>query len=87
MLLRLLLRCACCAVLRPEEGGPFYEPIGFVTNSRSGLIHPLDLKHGWLLADDPLSPFLWGASLPTGADRILGDVVAWAQDARAPHCH
>jgi len=71
---------AGAAVLHPDEGGPYYEPVGFVTNARSGLIHPLDLKHGWLLADDPASPFLWGASIPTGADRILGDISAWAPD-------
>ena len=69
------------AVLHPDEGGPFYEPVGFVSNARSGLIHPLDLKHGWLLADDPASPFLWGAAIPTGADRILGDLAVWAPDA------
>jgi hypothetical protein len=69
---------AGAAVLHPEDGGPFNEPVGFITNARSGRIHALDLKHGWLLADDPAAPYLWGAPLATGADRILGDVAAWA---------
>ncbi len=69
---------AGAVVLSPEQGGPFTNPVGFVTNSRSGLIHALDLKHGWVLADDPAAPFLWGAAMATGADRILGDIAVYS---------
>jgi len=72
---------AGAAVLHPETGGPFYEPVGFVTNSRDGRIWALDLKHGWFLTDDAATPFVWGAAVPTGTKRILGDVAVWAPDA------
>ncbi len=68
------------AVLHAETGGPFYEPVAFVSNSRSGLIVPLDVKHGWLLADDRASPFLEAQPIPTGADRILGEIAVFAPD-------
>ncbi len=69
---------AGAAVLHPDQGGPFYEPIGFVSNARNGRIWPLDLKHGWVVADDSAAPFLAGVPIPTGQRRILGDVVAYA---------
>jgi len=69
---------AAVAVLHPETGGPFYEPVGFVANSRSGRIVPLDIKHGWLLADDRSAPFLEAQPIPTGADRILGEIAVFA---------
>lgn len=72
---------AGAAVLHPDLGGPFTEPVGFVSNSRSGLIHALDLKHGWVLADDPAAPFLWGAAMATGADRLLGDLAVYSPTA------
>jgi hypothetical protein len=69
------------AVLHPETGGPFYEPVAFVANSRNGRIVPLDLKHGWVLADDPAAPFLNAQQIPTGSERILGPLQVWAPDA------
>ncbi|MCP4919292.1 MAG: hypothetical protein GY913_20515 [Proteobacteria bacterium] len=69
------------AVLHPEDGGPFYEPTAYVSNSRNGRIVQLDVKHGWLLADDPSSPFLDGQPIPTGTDRILGEIAVYAPDA------
>ncbi|MCB9744937.1 MAG: hypothetical protein H6741_29145 [Alphaproteobacteria bacterium] len=68
------------AILHPGDGGPFYEPVALVANSRSGRIVPLDLKHGQVLADDPAAPFLRASPLATGADRILGEMVVWAPD-------
>ncbi|MCB9762873.1 MAG: hypothetical protein H6739_23940 [Alphaproteobacteria bacterium] len=68
------------AVLHPDQGGPFYEPVAVVANSRSGTLIPLDVKHGLLVADDPAAPFLRGSPIPTGAARILGDLVIWAPD-------
>ena len=68
------------AVLHHETGGPFSEPVGFVANSRSGRITPLDLKHGRLLSDDRASSFLRASYLPTGGDRILGELAVYAPD-------
>ncbi len=66
------------AVLHPSQGGPFEEPVGFVSNSRSGHITPLDLKHGRVLSDQPTGSFLRGAYISTGADRVLGDIAVRA---------
>ena len=64
-------------ILRPE-GTLFEEPVGFVANSRSGHIVPLDLKHGTLLGDQFAVPFLRPRWVATGSSRLLGDIVAWA---------
>jgi len=66
------------AVLHPLQGGPFEEPVGFVSNSRSGRITALDLKHGRLLSDSPSCSFLRSAYVATGRDRILGDIAVFA---------
>lgn len=58
---------------------PFERPIGFVANSRSGTIVPLDLKEGRLLTDDSTASFLRAGVLATGQTRQLGDVVAFAK--------
>ncbi len=68
-------------VLHPDQGGPFEEPVGFVSNSRSGRITLLDLKHGRLLSDQPSCSFLRSSYVATGRDRILGEVAARAPDA------
>ncbi len=90
---------AAAAVL-PGLTGPFDEPVGYIANARGGWIVPLDLKHGRFLTDDPTASFLRASYLPTGAARLLSDVVvvsdatrvtAWALDAasgrvlRVPH--
>ncbi len=68
------------AVLHPDQGGPFEEPVGFVSNSRSGRITALDLKHGRLLTDQPSCSFLRSPYVATGRDRILGDIALFAPD-------
>ncbi len=65
-------------VLHPEQGGPFDEPVGFVSNSRSGRITALDLKHGRILSDSPGSSFLRAPYVATGRDRILGEIAVSA---------
>jgi len=65
-------------VLQPEEGGPFWTPIGFVGNSRDGTITPLDLRRGSLLGDQYGSPFTRPRVIATGEMRQLGQLVAWA---------
>ena len=60
--------------------GPFDEAIGFVANTRSGTIVPIDLKHATLLGDQLASPFLQPRWVATGDDRMLGDLLAWAPD-------
>lgn len=68
------------AILPEGEGGPFETPAGFVANSRSGSIVPLDLKEERLLNDDPQGSFLRASALPTGRDRMLIDVGVHAAD-------
>jgi hypothetical protein len=65
------------SILSPE-GTIFDEPVGFVANSRSGHIIPLDLKHGTLLSDQFAAPFMRPRWVATGSSRLLGDIVAWA---------
>ncbi len=69
------------AVLDPSEGGPFDEPVGFVANSRSGTIVPIDLKHVTLLADQPGSPFLMPRQVATGDERRLDQLAVFATEA------
>jgi hypothetical protein len=79
------------AVLQPEVGGPFQEPVGFVANGHGGQIVPLALKQGRFLTDDPTISFLRTNPLPTGGLRRLTsvavvpqgvrEVVLWAGDA------
>ena len=65
------------AVLVPEDNDLFEEPVGFVANSRSGTIVPLDLKYGVLLADQNAAAWLRPRVVATGDERILDQVVAW----------
>lgn len=59
------------AVLQPEDGSPWRDPVGFVASAQNGQIGAVDLKHGRFLVDDPLVSFLRGNFLPTGRDRLL----------------
>jgi hypothetical protein len=65
-------------VLDSREMGPFEEPVGFVANSRSGLIVPIDLKHATLLSDQFAAPFIRPRWVATGAARILGQLAVWS---------
>ena len=65
-------------VLDSREMGPFEEPVGFVANTRSGLIVPIDLKHATLLSDQVAAPFIRPRWVATGSERILGQVAAWS---------
>ena len=65
-------------VLDSREMGPFEEPVGFVANTRSGLIVPVDLKHATLLSDQVAAPFIRPRWVATGSERILGQVAVWA---------
>lgn len=65
-------------VLTPADGGPFEEPIGFVSNLRSGRITPIDLKHATLLSDQPTAPWLDARGVALGDERQLGEIIAWA---------
>ncbi len=62
------------AAVLTSADGPFVEPVGYVANRLSGVITPLDLKHGRLLTDDPTASFLRAAAIPTGSGRLLSDV-------------
>lgn len=69
------------AVLDPSDGGPFDEPVGFVANSRSGTIVPIDVKHVTLLTDQPGAPFLLPRQIATGDERQLDQLAVVADDA------
>lgn len=60
------------------EGGPFADPVGFVSNMRSGRIIPLDLKAGRYLSDSLASPFLPPRGIATGDQRQLGPLVPFS---------
>ena len=96
LILALLLLSACgddeegpdwfdgpvgAAVLTPDQGGPYEEPVGFVGNARSGTIVPLDLKHATLLSDQPAAPYLMPRQIATGDARQLDEIAVWANDA------
>lgn len=66
------------AVLQPETGGPFEQPVGFVANAIGGNIILLDLKFGRFLTDDPTASFLRTNWLPTGGTRLLAAVAPYA---------
>ena len=66
------------AVLQPEVGGPFEEPIGLVASGINGQISTLALKQGWFLADDPTSTFARGTPIATGRERRLGSIEVYA---------
>ncbi|MEQ1564778.1 MAG: hypothetical protein ABMA64_03985 [Myxococcota bacterium] len=71
------------AVLQPELGGPFLEPVAFVANGHGGQIVPLALKQGRFLTDDPTAAFLRTNPIPTGASRRLGSVAVVARSVSA----
>ena len=52
--------------------------MGFVANTRSGTIVPLDLKQGTLLSDNISAPFMLPRVVATGDQRQLGEIAAWA---------
>jgi hypothetical protein len=66
------------AVLHPEVGGPFDEPIAFVGNGHGGLITLLALKQGRFLSDSTTSSFLRTAPLATGRDRLIRSLAVYA---------
>jgi hypothetical protein len=70
------------AWLPESDDHPFKTPIGFVSNSRSGTIVPLNLKEGRLLSDDMSTSFLRASLLAMGRTRQLGDLSAFASEDR-----
>jgi hypothetical protein len=61
-----------------EDGGPYESAVGFVANTRSGTIVPLDLKQGTLLSDNIAAPFMLPRVIATGDERQLGEIAVWA---------
>ena len=67
----------------PESADlPFAGAVGFVSNSRSGTIVPLDLVEGRILSDDPMASFLRASPIATGRTRQLRDVEAFASEGK-----
>lgn len=82
------------AAIVPGGSTIFDEPVGLIASQRSGVIVPVDLKAGRLLTLSKTASFLRAPALPTGQDRLLGDVevyvdaegatTVWATDTGAP---
>jgi hypothetical protein len=68
------------AILEVGPDSPFTLPVGFVANTRSGRIVPLDLKHATGLGDQAAAPYLPPRSIATGDLRQLGQVAVWSPD-------
>ena len=66
------------AVVHPESGGPYEEPIGFVANGHGGAIALLALKQGRFVPDDDTASFARSNYLPTGGARLLTAVAGYA---------
>jgi hypothetical protein len=65
-------------IFEPEEGGPFWTPLAFVSNSRDGSVVPLDIRHETAVSDQFGAPFLAPRRVAMGDERQLGQVVAWS---------
>jgi len=71
------------AVLQPEVGGPFEEPVGVIANGHGGQIVQLALKQARFLTDDPTVSFLRTHQLATGDARLLTSVAIRSTTTRA----
>ena len=65
-------------IFTPEEGGPFWTTLAFVSNSRDGSVVPLDIRHNTAVSDQYAAPFIAPRRVATGDERQLGQVVAWS---------
>ena len=59
------------SIRNPESLDMFSEPVGFVSNSRSGRIVPIDMVHMGPFSDQIAAPFLRGRGVATGSQRQL----------------
>ncbi|MFT5585871.1 MAG: hypothetical protein ACI9VR_003466 [Cognaticolwellia sp.] len=71
---------AFATVLHPDQGGPFRDPVAFVSNQGRGTLVPLDIKHGWMISEDPSAPYLETPHIATGSDRVLGALAVYVPD-------
>ena len=69
------------SVLSPEENTIFHSPVGFVTNSRSGRIVPIDLQHMGPLSDQSAAPFLRARGVSAGSKRLLSKTIPYQNSA------
>ena len=58
----------------PAESGMWEQPLGFVSNSRSGMIVPLDLQHNSPLSDQLTAPFVRPRGVALGKMRQIADL-------------
>jgi hypothetical protein len=59
------------SIATPEMIDLYTDPVGFVSNARSGKIVPIDLIHMGPLSDQSAAPFLRGRGIATGSQRQL----------------
>ena len=69
------------SVLSPEDFDRYHAPVGFVSNSRSGRIIPIDLTHMGPLSDQMAAPFLRARGIATGAQRQLEKNLVYENEA------
>lgn len=70
------------AVLDDASPGPFEHAIGFAADSHGGVIRILNLGRGGFVATGGAASFSRSAHMALGAERILGELAAWAPDDR-----
>jgi len=58
----------------PAESGMWEQPLGFVSNNRSGMIVPLDLQHNSPLSDQLTAPFLRPRGIALGQMRKVSSL-------------
>lgn len=58
-------------ITQTEQLSLFSQPVGFVSNARSGMITPIDIMHLGPLSDQKASPFLRSRGIATGSERQL----------------
>ena len=59
------------SIINPDENELFSQPVGFVSNARSGRIIPIDIAHMGPLSDQIAAPFLRSRGISTGTQRQL----------------
>lgn len=69
------------SIFDSSENSIFEAPVGFITNTRSGRITPIDLLHLGPLSDQKAAPFLRSRGVATGAKRQIQKAIPYQNNA------
>ncbi len=58
----------------PAQQSAFEQPLGFISNRRSGIVVPLDLQHNSALSDQIATPFMRPRGVALGANRQISSI-------------